>query len=176
MSDPVSVRHQMTAVHRAVLEAHGPVLRFDQPVIGQGRRSDVPVVVNLFGTAERVAAGLGVSIDGLGDLGAFLAALRAPTPPDGLRDALSRWPMLKAALATRPKLVGSAPVQSVVQKGAEVDLSTLPVQTHRPGDAGPLITWPVVVTRPHASEPDNVGSHNAGAYRVQVLDQNRLLS
>ena len=111
------MRHQMTAVHCAVLKAHGPVLRFDQPVIGQGKRSDIPVVVNLFGTAERVAAGLGVSIDGLDGLGAFVAALRASAPPNGLRDALSRWPMLKAALATRPKLVGSALIQSVVQKG-----------------------------------------------------------
>nr|WP_174822743.1 UbiD family decarboxylase [Ruegeria lacuscaerulensis] len=173
--DPVSVRHQMTAVHRAVLEAQGPVLQFDQPVIGQGRRSDIPVVVNLFGTTERVAAGLGVSTDGLSELGVFLAALRSPNPPDGLRDALSRWPMLKAALATRPKVVKSAPVQSVVHTGDDVELAALPVQTHWPGDAGPLITWPVVVTRPFAGEPDAVNSYNAGVYRVQVLDQDRLI-
>lgn len=169
------MRHQMTAVHRAVLEAQGPVLQFDQPLIEQDRLSDIPVVVNLFGTKERVAAGLGVTPDGLEGLGEFLAALRAPTPPDGLRDALSRWPMLKAALATRPKIVRSAPVQSVVHSGAGVDLSTLPVQTHWPGDAGPLITWPVVVTRPYSSEPENTGRYNAGVYRVQVLDRDRLI-
>lgn len=165
----------MTAVHRTVLEAHGPVLQFDKPFIDQGRSSEIPVVVNLFGTAERVAAGLGVSPDGLDGLGEFLAALRSPTPPDGLRDALSRWPMLKAALATRPKRVKSAPVQSVVHSGAAVDLSALPIQTHWPGDAGPLITWPVVVTRPYTSDPENTGSYNAGVYRVQVLDRNRLI-
>ncbi len=165
----------MTAIHRAVLEAHGPVLQFDQPLLGQGKRSDIPVVVNLFSTAGRVAAGLGVTPDGLDGLGEFLAALRAPTPPDGLRDALSRWPVLKAALATRPKLVRSAAVQSVVRSGAEVDLAALPVQTHWPDDAGPLITWPVVVTRAHDSDPEHVASYNAGVYRVQVLDQNRLI-
>ncbi|MES0826989.1 UbiD family decarboxylase [Ruegeria sp. SCP11] len=175
VSDPVSLCHQMTAVHRAVLEAEGPVFRFDHPVNAQGDRSDIPVVVNLFGTADRVAAGLGVSPDGLDELGAFLAALRSPAPPDGLRDALSRWPMLKAALAARPKHVRSAEVQDVVYNGAEVDLSTLPVQTHWPGDAGPLITWPVVVTRPYGSEADTVSRYNAGIYRVQVLDRTRLI-
>ena len=165
----------MTAVHRAVLEAQGPVLQFNRPLLGSGAQSDIPVVVNIFGTADRVAAGLGVTPDGLDDLGAFLAALRAPAPPDGLRDALSRWPMLKAALATRPKQVRTARVQSVVHEGAQVDLSALPVQTHWPGDVGPLITWPVVVTRPYASAPENIGSYNAGLYRVQVLDRTRLI-
>jgi 4-hydroxy-3-polyprenylbenzoate decarboxylase len=80
----------MTAVHRAVLEAHGPVLQFDRPILAGGTPSNLPVVVNLFGTTQRVAAGLGVTLDGLDDLGAFLAALRSPSPPDGLRDVLSR--------------------------------------------------------------------------------------
>lgn len=165
----------MTAVHRAVLEANGPVLRFDHPVSAQGGRLDIPVIVNLFGTTERVAAGLGVSTGGLDDLGAFLAALRSPAPPDGLRDALSRWPMLKAALASRPKCVRSAPVQGVTYTGPDIDLSALPIQTHWPGDAGPLITWPVVVTRPYESAADNIGSYNAGVYRAQVLGPDRLI-
>jgi 4-hydroxy-3-polyprenylbenzoate decarboxylase len=173
--DPVSVRHQMTAVHRAVLERGGPVLRFDHPVLAGGGKSAVPVVVNLFGTPERVAAGLGITLDRLDNLGAFLAALRTPSPPDGLRDALSRWPMLKAALATRPKIIRSAPVQEVVMQAADVDLSALPVQTHWPGDAAPLITWPVVVTRPYGSDPGNIGGYNAGVYRAQVLARDRLI-
>jgi 4-hydroxy-3-polyprenylbenzoate decarboxylase len=173
--EPVSVRHQMTAVHRAVLERGGPVLRFDHPTLTGGAKAAVPVVVNLFGTPERVAAGLGVTLDRLDDLGAFLAALRAPAPPDGLRDALSRWPMLKAALSTRPKFTSSAPVQQVVSEGGAVDLATLPVQTHWPGDAGPLITWPVVVTRPHGSDLGNIGAYNAGVYRVQVLARDKVI-
>ncbi len=165
----------MTAVHRAVLEATGPVLQFDQPTGAFVGRFDIPVVVNLFGTTERVAAGLGVSPDELDDLGAFLAALRTPTPPSGLREALSRWPMLKAALSTRPKLVKTATSQHVCHSGTDVDLSRLPIQTHWPQDAGPLITWPVVITRPHGSEPDAAQAYNAGVYRVQVLDRNRLI-
>lgn len=151
------------------------MLQFDQPLLDQGTRSKFPVVANLFGTSERVAAGLGVVIDGLSDLGEFLAALRAPQPPDSLRDVLSRWPMLKAALATRPKLLKSADVQDVVRTATKVDLATLPVQTHWPGDAGPLITWPVVVTRSCQSVPGDLGQYNAGVYRCQVLDGNRLI-
>ncbi|MCF3592690.1 UbiD family decarboxylase [Rhodobacteraceae bacterium LMO-12] len=173
VSDPVSVRHQMTAVHRAVLERAGPVLRFDHPVLENGTRAHAPVVVNIFGTTERVAAGLGIAPEGLDDLGAFLAALRAPTPPEGMRDALSRWPMLKAALATRPKLTKNAPVQQNVIE--DVDLATLPIQTHWPGDGGPLITWPVVLTRPHGSKPDDVSHYNAGVYRAQVIGRDRII-
>lgn len=169
----VSVRHQMTAVHRQVLEAAGPVLRFDQPVLDDGSVARIPVVTNLFGTTDRVAAGLGVTPDRLGDLGAFLAALRAPSPPDGMKDALSRWPMLKAALSTRPKMTRKAPVQEVVETAP--DLSRIPVQTHWPGDAGPLITWPVVLTRPHGSAAEDSNHYNAGVYRAQVIGKDRII-
>jgi 4-hydroxy-3-polyprenylbenzoate decarboxylase len=83
--------------------------------------------------------------------------------------------MLRAALATRPRITKSAPVQDIVLEGADVDLSTLPIQTHWPGDAGPLVTWPVVVTRPFGSGAADVGVYNAGVYRAQVLDRNKLI-
>lgn len=165
----------MTAVHRAVLETGGPVLRFEHPLDHTGNRINTPVITNLFGTPERVAAGIGITLGRLEDMGTFLAALRTPTPPDGLRDVLSRWPMLKAALSTRPKISAKAKVQQVVHEGTDVDLATIPVQTHWPDDAGPLITWPVVLTRPFNSEAANVAQYNAGVYRAQVLDQNRLI-
>ncbi|AHM05501.1 3-polyprenyl-4-hydroxybenzoate carboxy-lyase [Roseibacterium elongatum DSM 19469] len=174
VSEPVPIRHRMTAVHRRVLESSGPVLRFDAPTDAQ-QTLGMPVVTNVFGTTDRVAAGLGIGMDGVDDLGAFLAALRAPTPPEGLSDALSRWPMLKAALSTRPKTVSRAPVQDEVFEDADVDLSRIPVQTHWPGDAGPLITWPIVVTRPHGGDAANLNAYNAGVYRVQVIGQNRVI-
>ncbi len=165
----------MTAVHRAVLEKNGPVLRFDRPMLETGRPSQIPVLTNLFGTTERVAAGLGIVQEDVEDLGEFLAALRSPTPPDGFRDALSRWPMLKTALTTRPKIHKKAAVQQVVLQGADIDLGALPIQTHWPGDAGPLITWPVVVTRPFRSTMKDVGHYNAGIYRAQVLASDKLI-
>ena len=165
----------MTAVHRAVLEKGGPVLRFDHPLCDNGARANMPVIANLFGSTDRVAAGLGVSADHLDDLGEFLAALRTPTPPDGLRDALAHWPMLKAALLTRPKICSKAPVQQVVLDGKDVDLGLIPVQTHWPDDAGPLITWPVVLTRPFGTKPEDVAQYNAGVYRTQVLGRDKLI-
>src|SRR5690606_38481116 len=122
---------------------------------------------NLFGTRRRVAAGLGLLPEQVPDFGAFLAELRAPAPVDGMRDAWSRWPMLKAALSTRHRLLRKAPVQEMVTEAP--DLTGLPVQTCWPGDAGPLITWPVVLTRPQGSDAQAVACYNAGVYRAQVL-------
>ncbi len=175
VGSPVSAQHQMTAVHRHVLERGGPVLRFEDPRSEAGTPLQMPVVTNLFGTPTRVAAGLGIALQDVPDMGQFLAALRAPTPPEGLRDALARWPMLKAALNTRPKQVKTAPVQQVVLEGPAVDLGDIPVQTHWPGDAGPLITWPVVITKPYGSDPTQVSRYNAGVYRAQVLERDKLI-
>lgn len=161
---PVSLRHEMTAVQLAALRRKGPILRFDAH-----DGPAVPVIGNLFGTRDRVAAGLGLvpgQIPGFGD---FLASLRSPTPPRGMRDAWSRWPMLRAALSARPSVLRHAPVQQQDLPG----LDALPVQTPWPGDGGPLITWPVVLTRPHGSE--DLGDCNLGVYRAQVLGPDRLI-
>ncbi|WP_374635220.1 UbiD family decarboxylase domain-containing protein, partial [Paracoccus sp. (in: a-proteobacteria)] len=144
IDQPVSLRHEMTAVQLACLRRAGPVLEFPRHDGPQMR-----VVSNLFGTPDRVAAGLGLTPDKVAEFGEFLAALRSPAPVAGMRDALTRWPMLRAALATRPKILRSGPVQERELSG----LDQIPVQTPWPGDAGPLITWPVVITRPHGTEP-----------------------
>lgn len=174
ITDPVPIEHAMTAVHRHVLERGGPVLEFTKPT-REGDRVEMPVITNLFGTSERVCAGLGTSPEKLDELGAFLASLRAPEPPEGARDALSRWPMLKAALATRPKVTKRAGVHEICLEGDDVDLARIPIQTHWPGDAGPLITWPVVLTRHFETAPEAVHRYNAGVYRAQVIGQDRLI-
>ncbi len=169
---PVPLKHRMTAVQLAALRAGGPVLRFTAPEGADGARAAMPLVGNLFGTPRRVAAGLGLEPDQIGEFGAFLAALRSPAPVAGMRDALGRWPMLAAALSTRPRASRAPPVQQV---RADPDLSALPVQTPWPGDAGPLITWPVVVTRPHGSDPADLSAYNLGVYRAQVIGRDRLI-
>lgn len=170
---PVNLVEDMTAVHRRVLLKGGPVLRFDAPVNATGQVMPVPAITNLFGTRARVAAGLGLSLDAVPSFGAFLAALRNPVPPNGLRDALSRWPHLTAALKSRPRVVDRAVSQE--DQMSRPDLARLPVQTCWSGDAGPLITWPVVLTRPHGSDPSETGAYNAGIYRAQVLSGDRLI-
>ncbi len=163
----------MTAVAMRTLAAQGPALRFDRPTLDDGSRSQIPVIANLFGTPGRVAAGLGLPLENIPELGRFLAALRAPAPVEGMADALSRWPMLRAALSARPKLLRRAPVQEVVTEPP--DLTQLPVQTCWPGDAGPLITWPVVLTRPAGSEAQDTARYNSGIYRAQVIGPDRLI-
>lgn len=169
--EPVDLRHEMTALQLAALRAAGPVLRFDHAHYS-GRRASMPVIANLFGTRARVAAGLGMTLEDLPQLGAFLAALRSPAPVDGMRDALSRWPMLRAALSARPQTIRRAPVQ---QAQDIADLTQIPVQTPWPLDAGPLITWPVVITRPHGTQADQITRYNLGVYRAQVLGPDRLI-
>ena len=171
IADPVDLRHEMTAVQLAALRARGPVLQFDA-ARQAGKAAAMPVIANLFGTPERVAAGLGLTLDQVPAFGEFLAALRSPAPVEGMRDALSRWPVLKAALQSRPKFLRKAVSQ---EQSAPPDMTLIPVQTPWPGDAGPLITWPVVITRPHGSEAGQVARYNLGVYRAQVLGPDRLI-
>ena len=175
VAEPVSLVHQMTAVHRHVLHQGGPALRFDAATDGDGRAAAMPVIANLFGTPARVAAGLGIALDRVGELGELLAALREPAPIDGMRDALSRWPMVRSALATRPRLVRRAPVQETVLEGRDADLGRLPVQTCWPGEPAPLITWPLVITRPPGTEAGDTAQTNMGVYRMQVLGRDRAI-
>ncbi len=163
---PVSTHLEMTEICDRVLRAQGPAILFKHPV-----GHNMPVLANLFGTPRRVALGMGVeSTAALREVGKLLAFLKEPEPPKGLKDAWEKWPVLKQALAMTPKLVASAPCQEIVWEGAGVDLSRLPVQTCWPGDAAPLVTWGMVVTKgPHKAR------QNLGIYRQQVIAPNKLI-
>ncbi|RAI43084.1 UbiD family decarboxylase [Rhodoplanes roseus] len=173
VTEPVAIVHDMAEIHRRVIARDGPALVFERPRDASGRILPVPVVVNLFGTRTRVAAGLGIKPERLAELGEALASLREPQPVDGFRDALARLPILRAAMRTRAETVDRPVVQEEIRLGADVDLGALPVQTCWPGEAGPLITWPVVVTRPPDSEA--VAGYNLGIYRMQVLGRDRAI-
>lgn len=163
ISAPVSMRFELTEIHRRVIAARGPALRITMPTDGQGVGSSFPVVANIFGTRERVAWGLGTDVRGLETLGALLAWMRSPQVPQNLRQARQIFSVARGALAARPKIVSP----SRLWKDAEPDFAILPVQTCWPDDAGPLITWPVVVTRPPGD--GDPGRYNLGVYRMQSL-------
>lgn len=169
--EPVSVAHEITEIHRRVLQECGPALLFEQALQPDGRPAEMPVLVNLFGTVERVAWGLGVQPNSLRELGETLAELREPRPPQNLADAWSKIPLARAALSMRPKETGGG--QRTVLTGGDVDLGRLPVQICWPGEPAPLITWPLVVTRP----PDSTDAddYNVGVYRMQVLGRDRAI-
>ncbi len=162
----VDPKLEMTEICDRVLRAGGPALLFEKPKGGS-----MPVLGNLFGTPRRVALGMGEEdISALREVGKLLARLREPEPPRGLKDAWDKLPVLKQVLQMAPKVLSSGPCQEVVWEGKDVDLSRLPVQTCWPGDAGPLITWGLVVTR-----GPNKARQNLGIYRQQVIGPNKLI-
>ncbi|WP_339645847.1 4-hydroxy-3-polyprenylbenzoate decarboxylase [uncultured Porticoccus sp.] len=157
---------EMTEICDRTLRAGGPALLFENP-----RGFDIPVLGNLFGTPERVAMGMGQeSVAALREVGELLAFLREPEPPKGVRDLWEKRHKFKPILNMPAKLVKNAPCQEVIIEGAEVDLGKLPIQTCWPEDAGPLITWPLVITRGPEKERQNLG-----IYRQQVIGKNKLI-
>lgn len=162
----VDPRLEMTEICDRTLRRAGPALLFERPT-----GHSVPVLGNLFGTPRRVALGMGQdSVEALREVGRLLALLKEPEPPRGMKDAWEKLPIFRQVLNMAPKVVGKAACQEVVLGGGEVDLGALPVQTCWPGDAGPLITWGLVVTRgPHKSR------QNLGIYRQQVIGRNKVI-
>ncbi len=179
VTEPVSTVLEMTEICDRLVRTGGPAVLFENPVRADGQVSDIPCLANLFGTVKRVA--MGVTLGGkaretaadLREVGDLLAFLRQPEPPRGVADAAKMLPLMKTVMSMRPKTVRSAPVQEVVLTGDQIDLSKLPIQTCWPGDAGPLITWPLVVTKgPGTSREDDF---NLGIYRMQVIGKDRCI-
>jgi len=162
----VDPKLEMTEICDRVLCAGGPALLFENPI-----GYDIPVLANLFGTPERVALGMGEeSVEALREVGKTLAMLKEPEPPRGMKDAWEKLPVFKQVLNMAPKLVKNPPCQAQVFEDDAVDLGRYPIQTCWPEDAGPLITWALVVTRgPHKDR------QNLGIYRQQVIGKNKLI-
>lgn len=163
---PVSPALQITAVCRHALLNQGPALRFDQPV-----GACIPVLGNLFGHEDRILAALELeSRADLTTLGQELAFLRSPQLPDSFQTALDLAPGFARLAHLTPVKKDSAPWQEQVTEGPDVDLETLPISTCWPGDAGPLITFGMVITR----GPDQARI-NLAIYRQQVIGKNKLI-
>jgi len=157
---------EMTEICDRTLRAKGPALLFENP-----KGHTIPVLGNLFGTPERVALGMGAeSVEALRDIGRLLAFLKEPEPPKGFKDLWEKLPTFKQVLNMPTKLVKSAPCQDVVIEADDVDLAQFPIQTCWPGDAGPLITWGLTVTRGPYKERQNLG-----IYRQQVIGRNKVI-
>ncbi|WP_286240437.1 4-hydroxy-3-polyprenylbenzoate decarboxylase [Neptuniibacter halophilus] len=157
---------EMTEISDRTLKAGGPALLFENP-----KGYDFPVLANLFGTPERVAMGMGEdSVEALRDVGKLLSQLKEPEPPKGMKDAWEKLPIFKQVLNMGPKVVKGAACQKHVLEGDQVDLYKLPIQTCWPGDAGPLVTWPLVITRGPNKERQNLG-----IYRQQLIGRNKLI-
>lgn len=157
---------EITEISDRVLRAGGPALLFEHP-----KGYNIPVLANLFGTPQRVALGMGEdSVSALREVGQLLAFLKQPDPPSGMKDAWQKLPIFKKILDMAPKKISRPPCQEQVLEGEAVDLYQLPLQTCWPEDAGPLLTWGLVITKgPEKSR------QNLGIYRQQLLGRNRLI-
>ena len=127
---------------------------------------DMPVLVNAFGTADRMAAALGVAqLDELGERVAKLLDLKLPgTFAERLAKLGTLFDLVKAG----PRHLTRAPCQEVVETTAP-SLAALPVLRCWPADGGRYITLPAVFTR----DP-RTGQRNVGMYRLQVFDERTL--
>jgi len=163
---PVSPAFEITEIcHRTIKQA-GPALLFENPAEGS-----FPVVGNLYGTEQRVAAAIGLKdAKELRNFGAQLAFLKSPDLPNNVGDAIGKLRDFRKLAHVNPIEVENPACQEVVIEKDDVDLSRLPIQTCWPDDAGKLLTFGLVVTKgPHKER------HNIGIYRQQVVGRNRLI-
>ncbi len=124
---------------------------------------DIPVLMNAFGSMERMAFALGVEkIDDIAD--ELRGILKLPyISLQNKLDLVKLIPTAKRAI-NFPKYVKSAPCKEVIIKD-KPSLDKFPILKCWPGDAGKFITLPLVFTK----NPLN-GKRNVGMYRLQVYD------
>jgi len=157
---------EMTEIADRTLRAEGPALLFENP-----KGHTIPVLANLFGTPKRVAMGMGQDdVSELREVGKLLAFLKEPEPPKGIKEALGQIPVFKQVLNMPAKEVKKAPCQKVILEGDDIDLTKLPIQHCWPGDAAPLITWGLTVTKGPYKKRQNLG-----IYRQQLLGKNKII-
>lgn len=155
---PVDPELEITEITDRVSKRSGPALLFENV-----KGSDMPVLINAFGSEKRMALSLNVSkLDEIGREISDLLALKDNIPHSVL-DKLKMLPKLAELSSFLPRMVKSAPCQEVVEM--EPDLGKLPILKCWPKDAGRFITLPQVYTKDPAT-----GQRNAGMYRLQVYD------
>lgn len=160
ISAPVDPYLEVTEIVGRVVRAGGPALLFPN-VTG----SAMPLAINVFGTEARMARALGVGrLDEIGERIAGLLKPELPVGFGGLREAIGKLASLKGV---PPKKVRTAPCQSVVLKGPDVDLDLLPGLHTWPGDGGTYLNLGLTHTR----HPET-GVRNLGLYRLQQYDRN----
>ncbi|MEF2508421.1 4-hydroxy-3-polyprenylbenzoate decarboxylase [Vibrio mimicus] len=166
ITHPVDPHYEMTEISDRTLRAKGPALLFENPL-----GYEFPVLTNLFGTPERVAMGMGRQhVKELRDVGQWLAYLKEPEPPRGLKELIEKLPIFKQVLNMPVKRLRRAPCQEIVWQGDEVDLDKIPVMSCWPEDIAPLLTWGLTITRgPHKKR------QNLGIYRQQKIARNKVI-
>ncbi|TWH48146.1 menaquinone biosynthesis decarboxylase [Sporomusa sp. KB1] len=125
---------------------------------------DMPVLMNAFGSMERMALAFGVEkIDDIAQEIRQILKLPYISLQNKL-DLVKIIPTAKRAI-NFPKYVKNAPCKEVIIKD-KPSLDKFPVLKCWPGDAGRFITLPLVFTKNPLT-----GKRNVGMYRLQIFDQ-----
>ena len=162
----VSPELEITELCYRSIKHEGPALRFEQP--GEDL---MPVVGNVFGTPQRIAAALGLDdLAALRGFGEQLKELQTPRIPDDVGSAVKSLATFSHLAHINPLHVSNPVCQEVIIGKDDVDLAMLPIQRCWPEDVGRLITFGLVVTRGPNKERLNIG-----IYRQQVIGRNQLL-
>ncbi|MBM4087783.1 MAG: menaquinone biosynthesis decarboxylase, partial [Planctomycetes bacterium] len=104
VSAEVSAELEITEIADRVSKAGGPALLFERV-----KGSQFPLLINAFGSFERMAMALGVR--DVNDIAADIERLIKPQIPEGLVDKLKMIPLLARLLKFPPKTVASGPCQ-----------------------------------------------------------------
>ena len=160
ISEKVSPELEITEIVDRVVKKQGPALLFEN-VEGY----DVPILVNIFGSHQRMAWGLGVNnINEITNRVRGLLNL-LEGPPDGFINKINLLKNLLGIASTKPNIISKAPCQEVVYLDSDADFSILPALKCWPLDAGKYITLPLVITKDVIT-----GRRNVGTYRMQIFD------
>ena len=165
---PVSPELEITEITDRV--SKGPTEKNKALLFENVSGYEIPVLMNAFGSAERMAWALG--INDLDELNHNLAKIIDLRLPRGVGDVMQRGRDLLGvfrSIGLKPKKVRRAPVQQVIHT-EDASLDMLPVLKCWPKDGGRFITLPQVITRDPETETRNVGM-----YRLQVIDPKTLL-
>jgi len=144
-------------IAQRVLASGGPALLFEHP-----RGADIPLVMNLFGSMDRIRMALGQDPAGIGR--GLLEAVQRLNPPS-LGAVWQGRKVFQRLLHMRPSTVSSGMCQDVLEPP---DLSRLPILQCWPGDAGRFITFGMVITH-----HPKTGRRNLGLYRLQMFGKDQ---
>lgn len=168
--EPVRTRLEIAEIADRCMKSPGggPALLFERPLLDDGRPSEYPVAINLYGSMRRMCLALGV--ERLDEIGARISELLNLKVPEGLFGKLSMLPRLAEVAKFPPRTRGGrGSSQEIVWQGDAIDLDRIPFLTTWPGDGGRYITLPMVIT-----EDPQRGIRNVGMYRVQVQGKREL--
>ncbi len=166
IDEPISKNLEITEITDRFIKSTGKTLLFTNVLDDNGNKLDIPLVTNLYGTKDKMAASLGT--DDLNKIGKRIESfLKLKPPKKGLWAKLEMIPQLKEVLNFPPKTVKKGACQDMIYTGDDIDLDKLPILKCWPDDAGNFITLPAVVTKDPENETTNVGM-----YRMQQFSKN----